>query len=159
MNGKKSSAFMAFTRSFNCFIACCKLDNWLSMAYVGRLRLSGLKTGAATWQVPVHGWNALIDARGDNFVSSQYGCNTKTNNQTTRPYQRVSEAPYGNQGFGALVCCFVLFLDDSDSIQDYVSVLHQFTFAATEEVRTCEAWFQLTFRPQKWNLKAHVSVP
>jgi hypothetical protein len=26
----------------------------------------------------------------------------------------------------------------------------------TEEARTCEAWFQLTFRPQKWNLKAHV---
>ena len=26
----------------------------------------------------------------------------------------------------------------------------------TEEVRTCEAWFQLTFRPQKWNLKAHM---
>ena len=22
--------------------------------------------------------------------------------------------------------------------------------------RTCEAWFQLTFRPQKWNLKAHM---
>ena len=34
--------------------------------------------------------------------------------------------------FGALVC-FVSFcvLDDRDSIQDYVSVLHQFTFAAT----------------------------
>ena len=26
----------------------------------------------------------------------------------------------------------------------------------TEEARTCEAWFQLTFRPQKWNLKAHM---
>ena len=26
----------------------------------------------------------------------------------------------------------------------------------TEEARTCEAWFQLTFWPQKWNLKAHV---
>ena len=26
----------------------------------------------------------------------------------------------------------------------------------TEEVRTCEAWFQLTFRPQKWNLIAHM---
>ena len=25
-----------------------------------------------------------------------------------------------------------------------------------EEARTCEAWFQLTFRPQKWNLKAHM---
>ena len=25
----------------------------------------------------------------------------------------------------------------------------------TEEARTCEAWFQLTFRPQKWNLKVH----
>ena len=24
------------------------------------------------------------------------------------------------------------------------------------EARTCEAWFQLTFRPQKWNLKAHL---
>ena len=24
------------------------------------------------------------------------------------------------------------------------------------EARTCEAWFQLTFRPQKWNLKAHM---
>ena len=34
--------------------------------------------------------------------------------------------------FGVLVC-FVLFcvLDDRDSTQDYVSVLHQFTFAAT----------------------------
>ena len=26
----------------------------------------------------------------------------------------------------------------------------------TEEARTCEAWFQLTSRPQKWNLKAHM---
>ena len=26
----------------------------------------------------------------------------------------------------------------------------------TEEARTCEAWFQLTFRPQKWSLKAHI---
>ena len=26
----------------------------------------------------------------------------------------------------------------------------------TEEARTCEAWFQLTFRPQKWNLKVHM---
>ena len=26
----------------------------------------------------------------------------------------------------------------------------------TEEARTCEAWFQLTFRPQKRNLKAHM---
>ena len=26
----------------------------------------------------------------------------------------------------------------------------------TEEARTCEAWFQLTFRPQKWNLKANM---
>ena len=26
----------------------------------------------------------------------------------------------------------------------------------TEEARTCEAWFQLTFRSQKWNLKAHM---
>ena len=26
----------------------------------------------------------------------------------------------------------------------------------TEEARTCEAWFQSTFRPQKWNLKAHM---
>ena len=26
----------------------------------------------------------------------------------------------------------------------------------TEEARTYEAWFQLTFRPQKWNLKAHM---
>ena len=26
----------------------------------------------------------------------------------------------------------------------------------TEEVRTCEAWFQLTFRTQKFNLKAHM---
>ena len=26
----------------------------------------------------------------------------------------------------------------------------------TEEAHTCEAWFQLTFRPQKWNLKAHM---
>ena len=24
----------------------------------------------------------------------------------------------------------------------------------TEEARTCKAWFQLTFRPQKWNLEA-----
>ena len=27
--------------------------------------------------------------------------------------------------------CFVLFLDERDSALDYVSVLHQFTFAAT----------------------------
>ena len=26
----------------------------------------------------------------------------------------------------------------------------------TEEARTCEAWFHLSFRPQKWNLKAHM---
>ena len=26
----------------------------------------------------------------------------------------------------------------------------------TGEARTCEAWFQLTFWPQKWNLKAHM---
>ena len=25
-----------------------------------------------------------------------------------------------------------------------------------EEARTCEAWFHLTFRPQKWNLKVHM---
>ena len=31
-------------------------------------------------------------------------------------------------------------------------VLHE----TTGEARTCEAWFQLTFRPQKWNLKAHM---
>ena len=31
-----------------------------------------------------------------------------------------------------------------------------FWFGCTEEARTCEAWFQLTFRPQKWNLKAHM---
>ena len=38
--------------------------------------------------------------------------------------------------FGALVC-FASFcvLDDRDSIQDYVSVLHQFTFAATLQRR------------------------
>ena len=29
-------------------------------------------------------------------------------------------------------------------------------YRATEEARTCEAWFQLTSRPQKWNLKAHM---
>ena len=27
---------------------------------------------------------------------------------------------------------------------------------STEEARTCEAWFQLTLWPQKWNLKAHM---
>ena len=27
---------------------------------------------------------------------------------------------------------------------------------STEEARTCEAWFQLSFRSQKWNLKAHM---
>ena len=32
---------------------------------------------------------------------------------------------------------------------------HQDDSWCTEEARTCEAWFQLTFRPQKWNLKAH----
>ena len=26
----------------------------------------------------------------------------------------------------------------------------------TEQACTCEVWFQLTFRPQKWNLKAHM---
>ena len=26
----------------------------------------------------------------------------------------------------------------------------------TEDARTCEAWFQLTLRPQKWNLKAYM---
>ena len=26
----------------------------------------------------------------------------------------------------------------------------------TEEARTCEAWFQLAFRPQKWNLKVYM---
>jgi len=38
--------------------------------------------------------------------------------------------------FGVLAC-FVSFcvLDDRDSIQDYVSVLHQFTFAATLQER------------------------
>ena len=39
--------------------------------------------------------NGLINARGDNFVSSQLvlQSNKQTkNNQTTRPYQRVSEA-------------------------------------------------------------------
>ena len=39
--------------------------------------------------------NGLINARGDNFVSSQlvWQSNKQTkNNQTTRPYQRVSEA-------------------------------------------------------------------
>ena len=35
-------------------------------------------------------------------------------------------------------------------------MLLQITDNATEEARTCEAWFQLTFRPQKWNLKAHM---
>ena len=30
------------------------------------------------------------------------------------------------------------------------------TSSGTEEARTCEALFQLTFRPQKWNLKAHM---
>ena len=30
------------------------------------------------------------------------------------------------------------------------------TVGYTEEARTCEAWFQWTFRPQKWNLKAHM---
>ena len=36
-------------------------------------------------------------------------------------------------GFWCFGFCFVSFcvLDDRDSIQDYVSVLHQFTFAAT----------------------------
>ena len=38
--------------------------------------------------------------------------------------------------FGALVCFVsVCVLDDRDSIQDYVSVLHQFTFAATLQRR------------------------
>ena len=42
--------------------------------------------------------------------------------------------------FGWFVCvlaCFVSFcvLDDRDSIQDYVSVLHQFTSAATLQER------------------------
>ena len=30
------------------------------------------------------------------------------------------------------------------------------TAGNAEEARTYEAWFQLTFRPQKWNLKAHM---
>ena len=36
-----------------------------------------------------------------------------------------------------VLACFVSFcvLDDRDSIQDYVSVLHQFTFAATLQIR------------------------
>ena len=36
-----------------------------------------------------------------------------------------------------VLACFVSFcvLDDRDSIQDYVSVLHQFTFAATLQER------------------------
>ena len=29
-------------------------------------------------------------------------------------------------------------------------------WCTTKEARTCEALFQLTFRPQKWNLKAHM---
>ena len=36
------------------------------------------------------------------------------------------------------------------------SVKQQAHRVGTEEARTCEAWFQLTFRPQKWNLKAHM---
>ena len=44
-------------------------------------------------------------------------------------------------GFGGgfwCLACFVSFcvLDDRDSIQDYVSVLHQFTFAATLQERS-----------------------
>ena len=35
-------------------------------------------------------------------------------------------------------------------------VKQQASRVGTEEARTCEAWFQLTFRPQKWNLKAHM---
>ena len=35
-------------------------------------------------------------------------------------------------------------------------VVGLFVRGGTEEARTCEAWFQLTFRPQKWNLKAHM---
>ena len=37
----------------------------------------------------------------------------------------------------SVLACFVSFcvLDDRDSIQDYVSVLHQFTFAATLQER------------------------
>ena len=117
--------------------------NWLIKAYVGLLRLSGLKSELvkdryvvlctvtmsspkhktkqkqstknkqntktqkhktqntthtnkpAKWQVPVHGWKRLIGARGDNLVSSQFGMakqQKKQNTQTTRPYQRVSEA-------------------------------------------------------------------
>ena len=30
------------------------------------------------------------------------------------------------------------------------------TWVGTEKAHTCEAWFHLTFRPQKWNLKAHM---
>ena len=39
--------------------------------------------------------------------------------------------------FVCVLACFVSFcvLDDRDSIQDYVSVLHQFTFAATLQER------------------------
>ena len=32
----------------------------------------------------------------------------------------------------------------------------QYQTKPTGEARTCEAWFQFTFRPQKWNLKAHM---
>ena len=35
-------------------------------------------------------------------------------------------------------------------------VKQQASRVGTEEARTCEAWFQVTFRPQKWNLKAHM---
>ena len=39
----------------------------------------------------------------------------------------------------------------------YVLFIQQETYkSGTEEARTSEAWFQATFRPQKWNLKADI---
>ena len=45
-----------------------------------------------TWQVPVPGWNGLIDARGDNLVSSQYGmAKQQIKQKTPRPPGHTSE--------------------------------------------------------------------
>ena len=46
--------------------------------------------------------------------------------------------------FRLLFCWFVLALGNWIALW------------TTEEARTCEALFQLTFRPQKWKLKAHM---
>ena len=96
-----SNAFMAFARSFNMFYCMLQIGiNWLIMAYVGRLRLSGLKSElvkdryvvlcTVTMSSPKHKTKQNQNTKNKQNTATQKHKNTKPSKPKNNQHKQIS---------------------------------------------------------------------